>query len=343
MKKHITIFISSGGKKGFFKEIHISGRRLLCGLIGVGAMCLLLTAFMLDYLFVFSSDLSHRSHRAENKHLKSQLSRMRLKMEKVHFRLRQIEDFSHKIKTIAGLQQPADPSSALAMGPLSSASFPDVSSSYGAGVGAGAGHAHSSLRAPASDSAVSVSATTTTSPPSDSVALSLVNTDSFAIYMESLDKKSRLTQEDITTLLEQLYERKDIMLNTPSILPAKGWISSRFGYRQYPFTGEVSLHEGMDIAASPGTPVYAPAGGVIVFAGYKQGYGKVIVIDHGYELSTLYGHLSEIMVSSQQKVERKQVIGAIGSTGHSSGPHLHYEVRISNVPVDPNNYILDSL
>ena len=100
------------------------------------------------------------------------------------------------------------------------------------------------------------------------------------------------------------------------------------------------MHEGMDIAAFPGTPVYAPADGVVVFAGYRQGYGKVIVIDHGYELSTLYGHLSDIMVSRWQKVERKQVIGAVGNTGNSSGAHLHYEVRISKVPVDPANYIL---
>ncbi|MYE07705.1 MAG: M23 family metallopeptidase, partial [Oligoflexia bacterium] len=219
-------------------------------------------------------------------------------------------------------------SSFLAMGPLSHASFPDLHSTINVKPGTNP----SLHRGPAS----------TPSAHSDAVS-SPVSVDSIMVYMDHLDKKSQLIREDIIVLTERLYERRDIMSSTPSILPAKGWISSHFGYRQYPFTGAVSLHEGMDIAAFPGTPVYAPADGVVVFAGYRKGYGNVIVIDHGYELSTLYGHLSDIMVSRWQKTQRRQVIGTIGSTGNSSGPHLHYEVRISNVPVDPSKYILDEL
>ena len=326
--KSVTVFISSNGKKGSFREFHISHSRLRYGFMGLTVLCLFLCAFAVDYFFSFSSRLSYQKYQTQNKNLKSQLSQMHLKMEQLNSRLYQIEDFSHKIEVIAGLKQSTP--SALAMGPLSNSSFPALSSSFD--VKKNTGQQGGSSRVLASLPSVS-----------DSTSLSPISADSIVIYMNLLDKKSQLVHQNITLLMEQLYERKDIMSSTPSILPAKGWISSQFGYRQYPFTGEVSLHEGIDIAAFPGTPVYAPSDGVVVFAGYKQGYGKVLVVDHGYELSTLYGHLADIMVSREQHIERGQVIGTIGSTGNSSGPHLHYEVRISNVPVDPANYVVDVL
>ncbi|MDE0119726.1 MAG: M23 family metallopeptidase [Bdellovibrionales bacterium] len=327
IKKSWTVFVvSNDNTKGSFKEFLISGTKLKYGLAGFVFLFLLLGLFAVDYFLTFSAHLHYRRHQAENQSLKSQLSQMHLKMKKLNIRLHQIEDFSHKVKVIAGLEH--TPSSFLGMGPLSSASFPDLPAT----IDIKPNKNHSLHRAPTSTSSVH---SEVVSPPA--------SVDSIMVYMDRLDKKSQLIREDVIVLTERLYERRDIMSSTPSILPVKGWISSHFGYRQYPFTGAVSLHEGMDIAAFPGTPVYAPADGVVVFAGYRKGYGNVVVIDHGYELSTLYGHLSDIMVSRWQKTKRRQVIGTIGSTGNSSGPHLHYEVRISNVPVDPSNYILDTL
>ena len=319
--KNLTVFISSS-KAGSFKEFHISRSRLRYGIVGMAFLTLFLCVFTVDYFFAFSSRLNYQRYQDENKNLKSQLSQLRVKMEQLHSRLHQIEDFSHKINLIAGLDQHTP--SVVAMGPLSDSTFPDLTSMISMKQTKGLGSRELSSLPPTPGSIIS----------------SPISADSIVVYMDRLDKKSRLVHQNITLMMEQLYEKKDIISSTPSILPAKGWISSRFGYRQYPFTGEVSLHEGMDIAAFPDTPVYAPADGTIVFAGYKKGYGKVIVVDHGYELSTLYGHLSDIMVSRLEKVKRKQVIGSVGSTGNSSGPHLHYEVRISNVPVDPSNYIL---
>ena len=324
MGKSFTIFISSDNKKGFFREYHISKTQFRYGIGGLVFLGLLFCAFLLDYFSFFSSHLHYQNHQVENKQLKSQLDQMHLKMKRLNFHLHQIEDFSHKIKVMAGLEPFSH--STLAMGPLSHTSFPDLSASL-------------DIRQKVRNSRTLFSLPKT--PELINTVPSTSSLDSIVIYIDGLDKKSKLVHQDINLLMEQLYERKDIMSSTPSIIPAKGWISSHFGYRKYPFTGDVSLHEGMDIAASPGTPVYAPANGKIVFAGYKQGYGKVIVIDHGYELSTLYGHLSDIMVSRWQKIDRRQVIGSIGSTGLSSGPHLHYEVRISNVPVDPAKYILN--
>ncbi len=322
--KNLTLFIVSNDKKGFFKEVRISKTRLRYGLAGIMVFCLLLGVFTVDYFFSFSSRLNYHKYQVENKNLKTRLSQMHRKMESLNFRLNQIEDFSHKIKVIAGLKNVS--SSPLAIGPLSHGSSLDLSVTSHLKPGS----TYDSRRETASLPSQS-----------DSPAFSSISEDSIVIYMDRLDKKSQLVRADIATLMERLYEKQDIMRSTPSILPASGWISSHFGYRKYPFTGEISLHEGIDIAAFSGTPVYAPADGLVVFAGYRQGYGKVIVIDHGYELATLYGHLSDIMVSRWQKTKRGEVIGTIGNTGNSSGPHLHYEIRISKVPVDPANYILN--
>ena len=108
-----------------------------------------------------------------------------------------------------------------------------------------------------------------------------------------------------------------------------------------PFSGRPVMHSGLDIAASPGAPIHAPADGIVSFAGYDPGYGKLVSIDHGYGVVTRFGHTSAIMVEVGQKVKRRDVIASVGNTGRSTGPHLHYEVRVNNVPVDPSNYVLD--
>ena len=101
------------------------------------------------------------------------------------------------------------------------------------------------------------------------------------------------------------------------------------------------MHQGLDIAASPGSPIFAPADGVVSFAGFDAGYGKLVSIDHGYGVVTRFGHTSQIFVEVGQKIHRHDIVAAVGSTGRSTGPHVHYEVRVNNVPVDPQNYVLD--
>ncbi|HND86294.1 MAG TPA: M23 family metallopeptidase, partial [Pseudobdellovibrionaceae bacterium] len=108
-----------------------------------------------------------------------------------------------------------------------------------------------------------------------------------------------------------------------------------------PFTGKPAIHAGLDLAAAPGSPVVAPADGMVVFASYDESYGKLITIDHGYGVTTRFGHLSQIYVQVGQRVNKFDVIGAVGNTGRSTGPHLHYEVRVSGTSIDPRNYILD--
>ncbi len=152
---------------------------------------------------------------------------------------------------------------------------------------------------------------------------------------------SKLREQNILDLWEALAERQSLLNSTPNIKPARGWFTSRFGYRVSPFTLKATMHTGLDIAASPGTPIYAPADGIVSFVGYDDGYGKILSIDHGYGVLTRYAHNSQIYVQVGQRISRWDVIAAVGNTGRSTGPHLHYEVRVNGVPKDPSLYILD--
>jgi murein DD-endopeptidase MepM/ murein hydrolase activator NlpD len=119
------------------------------------------------------------------------------------------------------------------------------------------------------------------------------------------------------------------------LLPLRGPVTSRFGLRAHPLFGRRHFHTGVDIAAPHGTPVRAAADGTVLYAGWYGGYGKLVVLDHGQGVSTLYGHLSQILVTAGQRVGRNHLIGRVGSTGYSTGPHLHFEVRRNGRPIDP--------
>lgn len=143
--------------------------------------------------------------------------------------------------------------------------------------------------------------------------------------------------QDVSRVLRPHLEE---LARTPSIWPVKGFISSSFGSRQDPIDGEPAVHEGIDISAPFGSPVQAPAEGLVIFTGWKQGYGNCIEISHGNGLVTRYAHLSKILVKPGQSVKRWQRIGLVGSTGRSTGAHLHYEVRRGDRPVNPKRFLL---
>lgn len=160
----------------------------------------------------------------------------------------------------------------------------------------------------------------------------------------SLDRfKTEVTiqERSFQELVEYLEDQKSLLKSTPSIWPVKGWLTSTFGYRSSPFTGRRELHQGLDIATRSGTPIIAPADGLVVFAGREGGFGNMIIIDHGYGITTRFGHCSSLEAKLGQKVQRGDVIARIGSTGRSTGPHVHYEVAVNGVSVNPSRYILN--
>jgi murein DD-endopeptidase MepM/ murein hydrolase activator NlpD len=185
--------------------------------------------------------------------------------------------------------------------------------------------------------------------PSPEEYLSLWNTTENADLVSSqLEMKISRLEEDalnreksFNELHEYLLDQETLLASTPSIWPTKGWLASGFGHRTSPFTGLRQRHQGVDIANRTGIPVIATADGLVVTIGKDWALGKYVMINHGYGLKTKYGHLSKVDVKRGQKIKRGDLIGAMGSTGRSTGPHLHYEVLVNNVPVNPMKYILN--
>ncbi len=140
-------------------------------------------------------------------------------------------------------------------------------------------------------------------------------------------------------IAKRLAKQKSIMEARPCGWPVKGWITSGFGMRVHPIKKSTRPHIGIDIANETGTPIRATAPGLVTLAGWTKGYGRVVIIDHGYGWSTRYGHLKSFRTRVGRRVERGEVVGQLGDSGESTGPHLQYEVRKHNVPQDPAKYL----
>lgn len=160
--------------------------------------------------------------------------------------------------------------------------------------------------------------------------------------VQDLDEAYDAQHDRLKELYGHLEEQRNILASTPAIKPVDGgWYSSSFGYRKSPFTGKREFHKGLDICAKKGTPIYATADGVVTFAGKKGFMGRMITIDHGYGMITRYGHADNLLKKKGDKVKRGEIIAKVGNTGRSTGPHVHYEVKVNGVPVNPQKYILN--
>lgn len=160
-------------------------------------------------------------------------------------------------------------------------------------------------------------------------------------WMKRLYKNSELQEQSLEELFEVLKGREIQIASTPSILPVQGWVTSHFGYRIDPFTGRRALHKGLDVAAREGAPIVAPADGVVTFAGSYGTFGNALMIFHGYGISTLYAHANELDVNVGHKVKRGDIVARVGNSGKSTASHLHYEVIVHGVHVDPRKFVLD--
>jgi len=157
----------------------------------------------------------------------------------------------------------------------------------------------------------------------------------------TLSRQARLLRESFSEVMETLTERKEELAHTPSILPLENcWVTNGFGYRADPFTGERKMHCGVDLSARRGEPIVASAAGKVKLAARKGHLGLTVEIDHGNGIVTRYGHAERVFVKRGQQVVRGQVVAAVGSSGRSTNPHLHYEVRLDGRPVNPFRYIV---
>ena len=159
--------------------------------------------------------------------------------------------------------------------------------------------------------------------------------------MAQLNETTQTQQGALMHLLDRLKERENAMSHKPSIQPAPGWITSGFEYRRSPFTGKREFHKGVDIANRVGTPVVATADGTVTFYGKRGSFGNLMVVDHGNGVTTRYAHLGKGLMKIGEHVQRGEVIAEMGNTGRSTGPHVHYEVHVNGVPVNPSKYIMN--
>jgi len=156
-----------------------------------------------------------------------------------------------------------------------------------------------------------------------------------------LANEAAIQEQNLEVLTAAAEKRLTRWAATPSVWPVKGWVTSGFGPRISPFTDKPAMHDGLDIGAAPNTAVHAPAAGRVTVVGFDPKMGNLVNLDHGYGIQTQYGHLGKALVKIGQRVKRGEVVGLIGSTGHSTGPHLHYMVKVNSQAVNPQQYILD--
>ena len=159
--------------------------------------------------------------------------------------------------------------------------------------------------------------------------------------IDALVREAALQEQALQNLTQIAEQRSTQWASTPSIWPVRGWVTSTFGPRVSPFTEKPAWHDGLDIGASPNAPVQAPALGRVVTVTFDSKMGNMVKLDHGYGIETVYGHLAKSLVKEGQRVKRGDVVALVGSTGLSTGPHLHYMVKKNGQALDPTKFILD--
>lgn len=289
-----------------------------------GIAAVLLVGLFIDYVRVRVDNRELDGLRAETIERREQVAEFQTKLQTVDERLTQLQEFERKVRIIANLPgsagaggtevtavNPGD--AALAEGGLEEPLDPEVP-------GAGA---PGRIPLPAEEASVEQK-------------VSLLG--KAAVYLGEVAEGQELRLDE---LVKSLEDKRDYLASSPSIWPAKGWLTSRYGNRISPFTGRRQFHAGLDIAGARGTDVIAPARGKIVFSGKRGPMGNSIIIDHGYGVRTQYGHAEELFVKKGAKVERGDKIASLGSTGRSTGPHLHYVVEVDGKTRNPLDYIFD--
>jgi murein DD-endopeptidase MepM/ murein hydrolase activator NlpD len=272
-----------------------------------------LGALVVHYSYVVGQVLEARSLREENDSLRGRIGELSGMVDNVDERLAQLQRFDDKLRAMTSLH---DDSRGLAMGPLKTPYAAGGSQSIGAD--------------PFSTPVIG-----------DDPATRHLRDALLDSRLEGLAFEANRQLSSLTELVDYFTAQDELLASTPSVWPAAGWVTSGFGVRDDPYTGERVMHLGVDVSAREGTHVVAPASGVVVYEGQRGAYGNMVAIDHGNGLVTHYAHLSRTLVTVGDQVKRGQHIGNVGNTGRSTGPHLHYEVRAGGVPVNPKRFILE--
>jgi murein DD-endopeptidase MepM/ murein hydrolase activator NlpD len=260
------------------------------------------TFFFCDYIQIKKKAFELDRLRQETEAHKSQIRFFSGRIEDLEKQLSKLKDFDKKIRIIANLEKGQESTAMLGMG----------------------GPSPSDIREKLK------------SEKDDNGLIRQMKTD-----VERLRSEAFSQEESLSELEKLLNDKREALVHTPSIWPATGWVTSGFGFRTDPFTGLTQMHEGLDISNRVGTPVVTPADGIISDAGTDLVHGRMLVVSHGFGMATRYSHLSKVTVRVGQKVKRGDKVAEVGMTGRTTGPHLHYEVKLNGISANPMRYILN--
>ncbi len=267
------------------------------------------------FLFLVYQTVSHTGHMLELRQLRTisgEQANLLQKFERLEHQMGRLREFDVRLRTAAGLEAQGTES------PM---------------VGVGGADTLSSR-------ALMVAALAHQAPSGGS--LTKVSIDGLGGELDRLSREMNDRNKSFQGLITALEAKRSLLASTPTIWPVKGWMTAGFGHRRSPFTGQRQMHEGVDISNSVGTPIIAPADGIVTYTGPLGAFGNAISVNHGNKISTFYAHLQQQKVTQGQRVRRGDVIGLVGATGRATGPHLHYEIQVNEVPVDPTKYVIDS-
>lgn len=284
------------------KRFHLRKVWIYRAVAAVGLLVLLGVGLGVNYFVVVADASENPALREENLKLKSELAVIREQLEHVKQTVERVERFDQKLRAITLL---SDPQRNLAMGPTE--------------------------QQPLSPSGENQFVRSKDAEGPQAIATKL----------DKLSAEATRLEQSLHEMQAYYQDQRSLLASVPSVWPTRGWVTSDFGSRLDPYTSERVMHAGLDIAGPHGKEVVAPSDGTVVFAGLEGGYGNVLVIDHGYGIKTRYGHLASIKVKAGERVKRGDIIAAMGNTGRSTGPHLHYEVRVNGIAQNPRKFILD--
>jgi murein DD-endopeptidase MepM/ murein hydrolase activator NlpD len=299
-------------------------------LAGAGALLLGLSLALVDYVRLRVQAVDVARLRAQTTAQQATVESVQSSLQDLEGELARLREFERKVRVIANLPNSQTPP---AGGPEN-------------GGQGGGGPEFGDLVAPPGLGASDLPGADAAPPERQDAALPENELDAAALARvttkaERLGPLASARAASFEELVEKLQGQSLRLASTPSILPARGWLTSGFGYRTSPFTGRPQFHAGLDVASNPGTEIIAPARGRVMFVGRKGPLGKAVVIDHGYGVRTTYGHTADAFVQPGDTVERGQRIATIGMSGRTTGPHLHYAVEVSGEPRNPIDYIVE--
>jgi len=300
-KENINILVF-GHKTSKTRHLKIRRKTFKVVLYLFGFALLSTTFFFCDYIQVKKKVFELNRLRQETQTQKSQLHFFSSKIEDLERQLSKLKDFDKKIRIIANLERGQESTPFMGMGGPSPSDIREK------------------MRVEKDDKGL---------------------IQQMKMDIERLQSEATSRGESLSELEKLLETKKEILTHTPSIWPVLGWVTSGFGFRTNPFTGLAQMHEGIDISNRVGTMVAAPADGIISDMGSDLAHGRILVISHGFGTTSRFSHLNKVFVKVGQKVKRGDKVAEVGMTGKSTGPHLHYEVRLNGIPANPMRYILN--